>query len=76
MKHQSKFSQEQQHATEHQSRAQSAHREFASAEEMLREDAANIVVPPEIAVRLQKSTADLAPPRGGWWKRLLGRKNP
>ena len=74
MKHQSKFSQEQQHTQEQQ--AQSTHREFASTEEILREDAANIVVPPEIAIRLQKSTANLPPPRTGWLKRFFGGTKP
>ena len=78
MKHQSKFSheQEQAHAAEQQTHAQPAHREFASAEEALRFDAAQTVVPPEIAARLRQSTADLAPPRTGWLKRFFGGSKP
>jgi anaerobic selenocysteine-containing dehydrogenase len=43
-----------------------------AAEEMLRYDAAQTAVPPEIARRLQKSVGDLPAPKPGWWKRLLG----
>jgi hypothetical protein len=74
MKHQTKFSQEQQqHAAEEQK--QSA-REFANAEELLRHDVAQTTVPPEIAIRLQKSAANLPRPKTVWWKRLLGGNNP
>jgi len=75
MKHQNKLSQEQQQSrqvgTEQQSQASGA-REFASAEEMLRYDAAHTPVPPDIAERLQKSTGDLPRPKTAWWKRLFG----
>ena len=73
MKHQSKLSQEQQqqHAAEQQTQ-QSGPREFASAEELLRYDAAHTTVPPEIAQRLQKSTGNLPGPKPAWWKRLFG----
>jgi hypothetical protein len=70
MKQQSKFSQEQQHAETHQSQAQ-AGREFASAEEALRFDAAQTAVPPQIAERLKRSAADITPPKTGWIKRLF-----
>jgi hypothetical protein len=70
MKHQSKFSPEQQHTTAHQSGQQAA-REFASAEELLRFDAAQTSVPPEIAGRLKHSAANLTPPKSGWFKRLF-----
>ena len=79
MKHQSKLSAEQQQSrqvgTENQKQSQAA-REFASAEELLRYDAANTTVPPEIARRLQKSTADLRGPKPSWWKRWLGGTHP
>lgn len=52
--------------------AQSAAREFASAEEMLREDARQTVVPAAIAQRLQESVAQLPAPPRSWWRRLLG----
>jgi hypothetical protein len=76
MKHQTKLSEEQQQQSQPlagKQQTQSA-REFANAEELLRYDAAHTTVPPEIARRLQKSTADLPPPKAAWWKRLLGGK--
>jgi hypothetical protein len=76
MKQQTKLSQEQQQqATEHQTQ-QPAAREFATAEELLRYDAAHTPVPPVIAQRLQKSTGDLAEPKLAWWKRWLGGTRP
>ena len=76
MKQQSKLSaeQQQQHAAEQQTQSQSA-REFASAEELLRYDAAHTTVPPDIARRLQKSAADLPAPKTTWWQRLFGGGN-
>jgi len=73
MKHHAKLNseQQQQHAVENQTQP-SGSREFASAEEMLRYDAAHTTVPPEIARRLQKSTGDLPGPKTAWWKRWLG----
>lgn len=64
--------QEQQQTAEVQSRQTTA-REFASAEELLRHDAQQTPVPPEIAQRLSKSVEDLPKPAGSWWRRLLGR---
>ena len=78
MKHQTKLSAEQQQSrqvgTEQQTQSQSA-REFASAEELLRYDAAHTTVPPDIARRLQKSAGDLPAPKTTWWKRLFGGGN-
>jgi hypothetical protein len=76
MKQQSKLSQEQQHAEQlaaaHTTRQQ-AGQEFASAEELLRFDAKQIAVPPQIAERLKQSAGNLPPPpRRSWWKNLLG----
>lgn len=71
MKHHSKFSQEQQHAASHQTQ-QPAGREFANADELLRYDAAQTAVPPDIARRLQKSAGDLPAPKTSWWKRWFG----
>lgn len=73
MKHQSKLTQEQQqqHTAAEQAQSSGA-REFANAEELLRYDAAQTTVPPEIARRLQKSTGDLPGPKASWWKRWLG----
>jgi hypothetical protein len=72
MKQQTKFSHEQQQTRveEHQTHLRPAHRDFASAEELLRYDAAHTEVPPEIAARLQKSAANLPPP-APWWKRFF-----
>ena len=77
MKQQSKLNseQQQQHAAEHQTRAQPA-REFSTPEEMLRYDAANTTVPPAVAQRLQQSIGPLPPPNRSWWRRLFGGSNP
>ena len=74
MKQQTKLSQKlESHAeTQAQSETHSV-REFASAEELLRADAAQTEVPPEIAARLKKSAAQIQPPAvRPWWKTLLG----
>ena len=75
MKQQSKFSTHQEHKQEsvtQQSAAQQV--EFASSEELLRFDAAQTVLPPDIAERLQKSLAGIAPPKPRpWWKAWLRR---
>ena len=76
MKHQNKFSQEQQQqAAAHQTQ-QPAAREFANVEELLRYDAAHTPVPPGIAQRLQKSTGGLPGPKASWWKRWFGGTQP
>jgi hypothetical protein len=72
MKHQTKLSEEQQHAAEQQTQKQSP-REFANTEELLRYDTAHTTVPPAIAQRLQKSTGGAAGPKTSWWKRWFGR---
>jgi hypothetical protein len=51
---------------------QSATREFATAEEMLRHDAIHTPVPPAIAYRLQNSIAQVPRPRRSWWQRWFG----
>ncbi len=74
MKRQTKLNsteQQQQHAAEQQAQQPSA-LEFATAEELLRYDAANTAVPDAIAQRLQKSAGDLPAPKLSWWKRLFG----
>ena len=48
-------------------------REFASAEELLREDASQTTVPPAIAERLSQSLQREPKPERSWWKRLLDR---
>jgi hypothetical protein len=76
MKQHSKLSseQQQQHAAEQ--HAQPAGQEFASADELLRHDAAHTAVPAAIAERLQKSTVVLPRPKAVWWKRLFGGTGP
>ena len=71
MKHQTKLSPEQSHTEAHATR-QSTGREFASAEELLRFDAAQTTVPPQISERLKQSAGTIAPPPRSWWKNLLG----
>jgi hypothetical protein len=74
MKHRSRLisEQQQEHAAEKQTHQQQTGREFATAEELLRFDASHTVVPPEIGLRLQKSSADLPKPKSAWWKRIFG----
>lgn len=74
MKQQNKFNPQQQqqlpselHAT------QNTAQEFATAEDLLRFDTAQVTVPPGIAERLQKSSADLPRPGRSWWQRLFGK---
>jgi hypothetical protein len=49
-----------------------AAREFNSAEELLRHDAAQTSVPEEVGARLRESIAREPPPRRSWWQRLFG----
>ncbi len=72
MKQQTKLSQKQEHIEEQQTQTNLT-KEFASAEELLRFDAAQTAVPPEIAQRLQKNSTDIHPPQlRSWWKNLFG----
>ncbi len=52
---------------------QAAAREFATAEELLRHDAAQTQVPPVIAERLTQSIAKLPGKPQSWWQRWLKR---
>ena len=72
MKQHSKLSSEQQQEHSIQSQSEKQGQEFATAEELLRFDAAQTSVPSSIVERLKKSAADLPPPKQGWWKRLFG----
>ena len=77
MKEQSKFSQQQQHGEQqsaaHESRQEMA-REFGSAEDMLRFDAAHTMVPPEIAERLKRSAGSVpSVEKRSWWGKLFGK---
>ncbi len=46
-------------------------RDFATAEELLRSDAARTDVPPVIAERLSKSIQGLPRPSRSWWRRIF-----
>ena len=71
MKQQTKLTQKQEHEVEQHAQAQAA-KEFSNSDELLRFDAAQTTVPPEIARRLEKSVGDLQEPKTNWWQRLLG----
>jgi hypothetical protein len=76
MKHEKKFSSQEQQVSETQSRQATEAREFTSVEELLRFDAGQTIVPPAIADRLQKSAAQINPPAARpWWKNLFGSKS-
>ena len=72
MKQQHKFSshQQQEQAAEAQT-AKTTAKEFASVEELLRHDAAQTTVPPEIAQRLRHSALEIGAPKRPWWRKLL-----
>jgi len=76
MKHRSKLSPEQQQLEQRSAAHQTHHQagqEFATTEELLRFDAAQTAVPPQLAERLKQSAGQLPPPpRRSWWKNLLG----
>jgi len=72
MKRQTKLTPQQQEQLAETKSQQVAAREFASAEELLREDASQIVVPPAIAERLSESIKNEPKPAPSWWRRLLG----
>ncbi|HEX4343509.1 MAG TPA: hypothetical protein VH255_08965 [Verrucomicrobiae bacterium] len=73
MKHQSKFSPEEQQQAAEQENHQAAPQEFASVEEMLRYDAAHVPVPPRIEERLHASLGGEPRRSRSWWRRLLGK---
>jgi hypothetical protein len=52
---------------------ESAVTEFATAEELIRHDAARTDPPPTLAERVKQSIAAAPPPPRPWWRRLLGR---
>lgn len=65
---------EQQHSEGQQQMQQTQAREFGTVEELLRHDALHTPVPPNIAVRLQKSMGPAASP--AWWRRFFGGSKP
>jgi hypothetical protein len=75
MKHQSKLTSrqsEQEQQISHQESQQHSAQEFATVEAMLRHDAVQTSVPPNIAHRLQKSTGQVSPSGRSWWQRWFG----
>ena len=73
MKQQNEFKPEQQQQAQSELHAAQTAQEFATAEDLLRFDTAQVTVPPGIADRLQKSSADLPRPGRSWWQRLFGK---
>ena len=72
MKQESKLREQSAHVETRQE-AQVQAREFQSAEDLLREDAANVAVPEAIKARLADSIAQEMPAKPGpWWKKLFG----
>jgi hypothetical protein len=63
--------QQQQQETTRETAQTPAAREFATPEEALRYDAAQTVVPPAIARRLEDSVAQEPGPKPSWWRRWL-----
>jgi len=45
---------------------------FESVDELLRHDAAQTALPPQLEARLAPSIANTPPPARSWWQRLLG----
>ena len=70
----SRFEKKQDVEQESQSRSERTEKVFESPEEMLRFDAAQIVLPGRIEERLKDSLAREPEIRGSWWKRLFGKK--
>jgi hypothetical protein len=73
MKHESKHRSQEQDQLAQNAATQSTAREFATAEELLRHDAAQTEVPPAIAERLTQSIAKLPAKPQSWWHRWLKR---
>lgn len=63
---------EQQTAELHQTQQKQTGREFASVEELIRQDAQNTPVPPVVAERLVESMAREPKPPRSWWRRIFG----
>jgi hypothetical protein len=73
MKQETKLStgQQQDHSAETQT-AKTTAQQFENVEQLLRYDAAQTPVPPEIARRLNQSVTESPPPRRPWWRRIFG----
>jgi hypothetical protein len=66
---------EQQQAAGQQQAHQTPAREFGTVEEMLRHDVLHTPVPPNVAIRLQKSIGPAAA-SPAWWRRFFGGPKP
>jgi hypothetical protein len=64
---------EQLETTQQFAQQQGGGREFASVEEMIREDMAQTEVPPAVAVKLKESLAREGIGPRPWWKRIFSR---
>ena len=76
MKHKGKFNSQQQTEEQQQAAAQQQNQEttaveFDTVEKMLRHDAMHTSVPPNVAIRLQKSIGPAAA-SPSWWRRFFG----
>jgi hypothetical protein len=72
-----KFRQEQRthketaHEQELTSQQQQQYKEFATVDELLREDAKQVAVPPAVEARVREAVRK-EPPQKGWWQRVFG----
>jgi hypothetical protein len=73
MKHQTKLSQKPEYVAEQQTQS-NTDKAFASSDELLRFDAAQTAVPPEIARRLGQSICNEPRPSHSWWQRWLNQE--
>jgi hypothetical protein len=72
MKQQSKLTAHQQEEQAAELRAaKTAGQEIDSVEQLLRHDAGQTLLPPNIAQRLRQSLGESAAPRRAWWRKLL-----
>ncbi|HEX4122671.1 MAG TPA: hypothetical protein VH619_18815 [Verrucomicrobiae bacterium] len=73
MKQETKLSTGQQHEqTAEAQTVKTTPQQFENVEQLLRYDAAQTPVPPEIASRLNRSVEQSPPPRRPWWRRIFG----
>jgi hypothetical protein len=49
---------------------------FESVDELLRHDAAQTALPPQLEQRLAQSVENITPTRPAWWQRWLGKREP
>lgn len=73
MKQKHKLTSQEQQQTSETHTEQTTAREFATAEELLRHDAAQTKVPPSVAERLDESLQNEPKPTRSLWRRLTGR---